>query len=182
MTTIIGFCGPEMSGKDTCANYLTEKYDFEHRKFATKMRETICALFGITDDDYDEFKFSGLITLDIPTRDSIQVTGRQFLRLLGTEVGRTLYGKDFWVNLALPPGSYIGKKIVISDVRFPNEFKRISDLGGVIVQVVRPGYEYSSEHKSDEPPPYIDIKLLNDDTLEDLYIKLDMLLDDLLIS
>jgi hypothetical protein len=73
---------------------------------------------------------------------------RVLLQRFGTEVGREMFGEDFWVNYALdsiPDGT----KAVIADVRYPNEADAIKKLGGKVFRVRRNGVVAANEHASE---------------------------------
>ena len=70
------------------------------------------------------------------------------LQRFGTEVGRHMFGEDFWVDTAIdkiPDGS----KVVFADVRFPNEANAIKSLGGEVWRINREGYGAANDHISE---------------------------------
>lgn len=71
---------------------------------------------------------------------------RLFLQHLGVGC-RKVFGEDFWIEQALRTIKP-GEKIVIPDVRFPNEAQAIKDLGGVVVRIDRPGHR-AEGHESE---------------------------------
>jgi hypothetical protein len=80
-------------------------------------------------------------------------TPRYALQTLGTEWGRKLIGNDIWVAAAhraiQEKLRRHGMLVVLDDVRFDNEANVIHDLGGMVVRIKRPGYEYSTVHASE---------------------------------
>lgn len=84
-------------------------------------------------------------------RDVKSWTVRSLLQYMGTEA-RTVFGDDFWVDQVLPapaPSSITddinlgdmypeADTLVFTDLRFPNEAERIIDLGGFVIEVLRP--------------------------------------------
>ena len=77
---------------------------------------------------------SGMISYNI---EKVSMTPRLLLQLLGTEAGRDLIHPDIWINTLFKdytPDS----RWVITDVRFPNEKKKIEDHAGTTIHVVRP--------------------------------------------
>lgn len=117
---------------------------------------------------------------------------RQYLQWLGA-AGRDVFGEEFWVNIILPNPEYVQPWLyppknhvwnnkylnnmypnvdilVVTDVRYPNEARRILDLGGEVWEIVRPGTE-SDGHSSETPLPreYITQIINNHGSLVDLY-------------
>jgi hypothetical protein len=93
---------------------------------------------------------------------------------MGTEVGREMFGEDFWVDAAIarvPDGS----KVVFSDVRYPNEAMAIKSLGGEVWRVERDGIGPANGHASEHALNdfEFDKVLKNDSTLESLYRQVD---------
>ena len=102
------------------------------------------------------------------------LTGRKYLQWMGTEA-RKVFGEDFWVDQVLPnprdPGGgwygyehrqhivesmYPGvETLAFTDLRFENEAQRILDLGGFIIEVVRPGAESDGHDSELKLPPNI---------------------------
>ncbi|MCE2836914.1 MAG: hypothetical protein LW834_08115 [Cyanobium sp. 49614_E6] len=69
-------------------------------------------------------------------------TPRQMLQSLGTEWGRRLVDQELWVRCwAQLAGDAMarGRGVVVDDVRFWNEAQLVQHLGGVMVEVKRPG-------------------------------------------
>jgi hypothetical protein len=66
----------------------------------------------------------------------VQMTVRDMLQRIGTEAMRDKIHPDSWVNSLL--GNYVNQQWIVTDVRFPNEFEAIKNLGGLNVRVIRP--------------------------------------------
>lgn len=140
---IIGLVGSIGSGKGTIADTLVDYHDFFKESFANSVKDAVSVIFGwdrsLLEGDTDESRWwreqkdswwSEKLKRDFSPRLALQ--------LMGTEAGRDVFHQDLWVYTMLqrlenaPWNDY-----VIADVRFPNEIKMISDLGGKIVQVNR---------------------------------------------
>jgi len=181
---IIGLSGYKGSGKDTVASHLVKMYDFERRAFADKLKEAVAALWDIDVQDVDDFKNISELRCGIfnPTRKDNQhsnhYTYRQFLQRFGTEMGRNVFGSDFWVNLAM--SKPYTRATVFSDARFGNEQRAIKAIGGKIVWVERPGYD-SDGHVSEQKPPLgsIDYVLHNNVGHFELFEKIDVMMGNL---
>ena len=194
---IVGITGKRLSGKDTAGKYLVEKYGFTRIGNADKMKDGVAALWGITREEVDEFKDNRGGSLDrvevhLDVGGTIRYTYGwvEFLQRFGTEMGRDTWGKDTWVNMAFPLPSLMDEleiaihgieNIVVTDLRFENEAQRILDLGGTIIQLLRPSV-IDSENDSHEseaglPPDLIEYVIENTSTLDDLYKDLDAILE-----
>jgi hypothetical protein len=94
---------------------------------------------------------------------------RILLQRFGTEAGRELHGEDVWISKTLdnlPDGS----KVVIPDVRYPNEADAIRASGGTVVRIERPGYASVNSHISESAMDdySFDGVILNDKDVESL--------------
>jgi len=146
---IIGLSGYARSGKDTAANHLANKYDFTRYSFAAPMKEAMYILNPVVfSDSIGEFRYRNLVDvygLDRAKEDYPEI--RRLLQVFGTEVGRNMFGDDFWVDLALK--SIDVKNAVITDVRFKNEADAIRLAGGQIWRVNRFGIGPVTNHASE---------------------------------
>ena len=162
---IIGICGLIGSGKDTIADYLIRKHNFQKISFADKLKDSVSVMF-----DWDRELLDGKTDESRAWREEIDeywtketgetITPRLVLQLFGTECMRDGFYDGIWVSLTK-------KKIldnpetnfVIPDVRFPNEAKMIHSIGGQVWRVKRgedPAWftawvEYGTEPKDVHP-------------------------------
>ncbi|QJD74011.1 hypothetical protein [Pyruvatibacter mobilis] len=70
------------------------------------------------------------------------VTGRWMMQSIGTEWGRDLIHEDLWIKVAearIRDALESRTKVVVDDIRFPNEAAVVKELGGVMAYVFRPG-------------------------------------------
>lgn len=123
------------------------------------------------------------------------LTPRKVLQTLGTEWGRD-YSKDVWIDYTLRKAGERLKDnllldyVVVTDVRFMNEAKKIREVGGHVWRVTRPGADGSyannagvTNHRSerdqhsDEMKQYVSKEIINDGTLEDLDGKVSAAID-----
>lgn len=186
---IVGFCGYMQSGKDTAADHLVAEYGFEKISFAAPLKEFFAYLFDIPVQHIEQMKtdkncYMALGYENEPTvlksngpgvhaipdkmwSPITKSTVREGLRRVG-KGARDLWGEDFWVDQALPEGIYNGF-ITVADVRYPNEARRIKNLGGKLVRIHRIGTEVvRGEHESEDVEAlmeYVDIELFNDHDL-----------------
>jgi hypothetical protein len=99
---------------------------------------------------------------------------RRLLQVFGTEVGRTMFGENFWVDLTLNDMNSF--HTVISDVRFKNEADEIRKRGGVVWRVERVQQELVNPHASEiDLDDYdFDLVIKNSSTIKDLHKLVDM--------
>lgn len=176
---IIGLSGVARSGKDTVADHLVENYGFRKVSFADPIREALYRLNpDIELDGYDMKLASAVRLLGWEQLKDASSSIRGLMQRMGTEVGREMFGENIWVDTALKSIAP-GEKIVITDVRFPNEAEAIKATGGKLWRVERPGVGPANDHPSESALDDYEfpIKLANEGTLEDLWKKVDLELD-----
>lgn len=118
---VIGISGYARSGKDTIAEKLAES-GYVRGSFADAIRE---ALYRLNPTIGDEPLKSKVDRLGWETAKAIPEV-RGLLQRFGTEAGREMFGDNIWIDYlfdSLPDGS----KVVIPDVRYPNEADAITD-------------------------------------------------------
>jgi hypothetical protein len=148
--TVVGVSGYARSGKDTIADYLVEHYGYEKVSFSTPMKEAMYRLNPrITVNEVVNTALR--VGVDVYDWEGLKERSpdiRGLLQRFGTEVGREMFGEDFWVDYAL--NSIVdGTKVVIADVRYPNEANAIKALGGKVFRVERDGVGPANEHASE---------------------------------
>lgn len=154
---IIGLTGYKQHGKSTVAQRLVDEHGFTRLSFAgplKAMADRINPVVGIHAYQDGEDFIAEPIHLDV-AREQFPDEGdlkeeyplyRLFLQRLGTEGLREI-DESFWVQLLDAEVSKLyfngGTRVVIDDVRFPNEadyFKSMSNFATTGVwQVTRPG-------------------------------------------
>lgn len=173
---IIGLSGYAQTGKDTVANYLIEKYGFIRVAFADPIREAIYRLdpkirLGETSGVSLAHAVDNMGWEEVKRLSS---DARELMQRMGTEVGREIFGENFWVIQAMKKASQ-GDRIVFTDVRYPNELQAILEASGAIWRVVRNDVGavnvHASESALDEYP--FDQILFNNDTKDSLYESID---------
>lgn len=173
-SALIGLMGLKQSGKDTFAAALTENHGFTRYALADPMREAALALDPLIPffDGYDRLSrvvaFQGW---DYAKEHFPEV--RRTLQRFGTEMGRDHFGEDFWVDITFKKVAETPGPVVITDVRFLNEYRRIISEGGFVVRVVRPGLAATDPHPSealamDEITTPAHFLIKNDGTVPDL--------------
>lgn len=187
---LIGITGHARSGKDTVGQYLCGKHDNTYKlAFADPLKMAVKEMFGIFEDDlYDS------VMKERPN-NFWGVSPRQMAQFFGTEMVRETLpklipevGENFWVHRMVQ--KLIGAEnqveyneddvVVITDVRFQNEYDWIVSQGGIIIHLTREGADgtvgipgHSSEAGIDFHHEHMTYTLDNNSTLEKLYEDVD---------
>lgn len=166
---IIGFGHKAQVGKDTAADWL-RMYGFQRVGFADSLKETCRAAFGFTQEQlYGSEKMIVDAYWDMTPVEALQK--------VGTNLFRDGFDEDFWVKSAVKKINKL-RRVVISDVRFPNEVEAIHDLGGIVIRVDRPNRPDTGRdpnHPSEtalDGIEYYDSLILNDGTLSEYHDKI----------
>ena len=172
---IIGLSGFAGSGKDTLAQMLAEREGFVKMSFAEPMRKMLYELNPIVQAD-EKRNFFRLQTIiddggwDFAKRNYKEI--RELLQRLGTESGRNVLGENVWVDYLFEKYESEGiKNLVIPDVRFPNEARKIWSNKGYLIRVVRSDTNAVNNHKSESSFYEYDCIIKNDGTPEDMFNK-----------
>ena len=145
---IIGFAGLAQSGKTSAANFIP---GVKILSFADPVKQIALSSFnwdGVKDEK-----------------------GRRLLQVIGTECGRA-YDNDIWVKKMreqIKIYAPLYDIIAIDDCRFDNESELVKELGGMVIEIIRPGC-VPDGHASEQgvSPHLIDKRIMNDGTLEQL--------------
>ena len=179
---VIGISGRKQSGKSAAANWLTSRHGYVVVSMADPIREALLALdpwlYGT------EMRLSdaiGWLGWDLAKEQIPEV--RRLLQVMGTEVGRDILGETVWLRIAhrrVTEHLEEGRRVVVPDVRFPNESKMIGDFGGTVVRIERPGHlpdtdSHRSEHAWRESVRNVEM-IANTGDLPDLYREVDRLI------
>lgn len=173
---IIGLSGYAQSGKDTVANYLVKNYGYTKISFADPIRKALYTLNPKVDiADMRGVRLSAAV--DGLGWENVKVDSpdtRELLQRMGTEVGRDMFGKDFWVNQAMLKARE-HEKVVFADVRFPNEVEAILGASGAVWRVSKPQVEAVNRHVSETAlDSYkFDKEIHNMGSFEELYATID---------
>lgn len=180
MPKLLSLSGYAQVGKDSVGNYLVENYGYTRVSFADALRDALYALnpqIEVGTDDYG------------PLQDIIDTEGwdtakikysmiRELLQRMGTEVGRSIFGDNIWVDIAMKKVDAIDGPVVITDCRFHNELIAILQKGGNAIRIYRAGVSPVNLHPSETALDRVAFKtsIHNNSTLEDLYRSVDTLL------
>lgn len=180
---IIGLSGYAQSGKDTIAKHLVENYGYNRVAFADLLRQALYNLDPVITDLPELPGVHLASTVDhlgweLTKQSSPQV--RRMLQRMGTEVGRNMFGSDFWVEQAFK-NVYSGSKTVFTDVRFPNEYHKVKSYFGKVFRVEKPGIEAVNAHISEMALDNFDFDgvILNNGSIEELNKQIDIIMQGL---
>jgi hypothetical protein len=174
---IVGITGYAQSGKDTVGQYFVDEWGFREYKFAGPLKAamyTLNPIVGINKVDSTWIRYQDLfIGVGIERAKKVSEV-RRLLQTMGTEVGRKMFGEDFWVRQTfekieqdmLEEGF---EDVVITDLRFQNEAKACD----LVFRVHRPGVGPVNDHASEDLNFKVDAVIQNRGTIEELYQQLD---------
>lgn len=159
---LIGVIGRKNAGKDTLADLLVARRGFRKHALAYPLKEACRILFLLDDSQLND-----------PLQKEIVdarwgLSPRVMFQKIGTDFARETFGHDFWVrHLEYWVEQETPSRLVVPDIRFPNEAAWIRAQGGLLVRVrsTDPVSEdaHISETGVDEIPA--DIEIVNDKTL-----------------
>lgn len=171
---IIAFAGLIGSGKTTAAMHLVENHNFRRIRFAGPLKDMAYA-FGLSQDQVD-----GKLKEE-PCDLLGGKSPRQFMQLLGTEFGRNLIDPNLWIKAWKHHADQVpeGVGIVVDDCRFPNEADTIHNASthARICRITRPGIGARQAHVSELQAFQADCLIENNEGLEELYRKVDNLVN-----
>ena len=141
MESLIGVCALSGDGKNTLADILS-KYGYKNASFALALKKVVSSMFS-----WDLNMLNGVYLENRREREVAdpywskvfgrEITPRYILQFLGTNVMRNHLHENIWVNILekqLLDRKY-GNKVIVTDVRFPNEIDMIHRLGGKVVWI-----------------------------------------------
>lgn len=170
----IGLSGYARSGKDTVAEILCLNYGFKRVSFALPIRDGIYTLNPLVENNIrvsdlvDEYGWE-------VAKQNPEV--RRLLQWFGTEVGRDLYGENFWIEQAFKRAKEY-ERVVFADVRYPNEADAIKQAGGEVWRINRRNNSAVNAHESEYAMDNYLFKhvIYNDSTLDELAEEVFMLM------
>lgn len=169
---LIGFAGRARSGKTSLCKFLQKEKDAKIVTIASYLKKLCCEVLSMNMNTLLEYKDNNTelnftfdnaaykilndrtgIPLDILHQELNNViihTIREMLQVVGTNVIRK-YNSNWHVDqMREEILSYDNNTmVVIDDVRFPNERQAIEELGGIILFIIRPSFDYISNHISE---------------------------------
>ena len=148
---LIGLIGYKQSGKDTFADYLVTHYGFKKHAFAQPVKQICQIMFHLNPDQLHD-----------PHQKEVmdprwQLSPRQMMQKVGTDMVRTMMGDDFWVRHMNTKLSSEEGRVIVSDVRFQNEAELIRHRNGILIRIV------SEEQSLDTHPSEMEQLLIQED-------------------
>ena len=167
---IIAFTGRKGHGKDSAAAPILE---IRHPKsvlkvwtqvnFSDAVKQICMRAFGLTTEEVYDPLVKGVKLTAYPYE-----TPRSIMQRVGTDLFRKEW-PNVWVE-AWEREAIRHPHVVVTDLRFLNEFNMIKRRWGVVIRVKRPGMNDSDEHQSETETESFDADstIMNDGSLEDL--------------
>ena len=177
---IIAFAGRKRSGKSMLAKGMREySSNIVIVTIADNLKFLCCKLLNRTYDELNQMKDDGTIfevkvddywvstiKRELNISDNIirkEIGGhiftnvREVLQIIGTDLIRK-YSPDWHIDKTIERINSYGddKIIVVDDVRFPNEKRKIEEIGGDVYFIIRPNYWDVSNHPSEIALKYTD--------------------------
>jgi len=175
---LIGLTGKKRSGKDTVYQIINSISSNDPNMivrriaFADKVKEATSIILNISPAYLELHKDNSNLVIKLERGDLwLDLSLRNIIQRIGTEVGRDLFGKNFWIDQVLPLDfDHSNQLVIVTDVRFENEAQRVIDLGGVIWEVQRPDNNYKDDHSSEAGigKEYINHIIVNRNSLQNL--------------
>jgi hypothetical protein len=161
---VVAFTGLAGSGKSTATRYLVERHGYTLVKFAGPLKD-VMRLFGLTEDEIE-----GSLK-EKPCNLLEGKTPRHAMQTLGTQWARDCIGPNFWARMWRERAVDVlaqGGRVVVDDLRFPNEAQAVRHLGGDIYRLVGRG-GIPGQHESERGCGDEDLVIANDNTPEELF-------------
>ena len=182
---IIGLTGKKHSGKDTTADYLVNNYNFIKIAFADSLKMACREIFGFNNDQLFDENIKEQIDKDWghSPREIFQKVGTELFRNTLPQLCVNIHD-DIWIrsvekkikNIINNTNDKNNIKIVITDIRFPNELTFVQNYGGHIWKILRDEQQLTNEQLTNEHSSEkhlnnfsYDHQINNNSTLDDLY-------------
>ncbi|RJP48752.1 MAG: hypothetical protein C4586_08535 [Anaerolineaceae bacterium] len=142
---LFGIVGKAYVGKTTIGDHLTANFDYARVAFADPLKKMLITAGMCTHEECYGAKTE---------------RSRWLMQKVGTEIFRKQVDPLYWVNRCEDEICRImgeeKKHVVVDDVRFPEEAKRIRDLGGVLIKVERIGYTDETAGTTHDSERFVD--------------------------
>lgn len=176
---LIAFYSPApQMGKSTATRLLTEGLGFRLVKFAAPVK-AVTAVFlrelGVPEEELPDFLDGHRKEESLAPYGFEKLTSRSIQQVMGTEAGRQSLDPNLWTTIAGRKVRQLldqGERVVMDDMRFPNEYDMVKALGGECWCIYNPRVEIPvSDHPSEGllSQHSFNVALINDGTVEDLH-------------
>lgn len=176
---LVAMTGQKRSGKDTVAEVLSRKGDFERVSFAGTLKGMIKFLLmsaGMSDAEAEDHINGD--RKEVPLAVLQGKSARYAMQTLGTE-WRDFLGKDLWTDIVRAKIEAT-LNVVITDMRFLHEEAFVDEIGSLKVRVVRAGQPPISAdaHPSEQEMMAIQphLTVFNHGSMDDIQIAAEVVL------
>lgn len=163
---LLGLAGPRGCGKTTAALLLQQQHGFVPLAFADPIREAVLELFTGWDRGHFEAALKDAVCprYGISPRAALRAFGEHTRALAPLAYIEAMARRVESIGLSCGRS---GARVVIHDVRLPEEAAWIRSVGGQVVHVLRAGLAWSGEHATERGPGVdaADLRLPNPGTL-----------------
>lgn len=170
---VIGLGGKLMSGKDTVADYLVERYGYVKQGMSDVLASVVYTLNPLVESfGGNPVRYQWLVNQMGYTEAKKNPEVRRLLQVFGTEIGRKMFGEDFWVAQAearIHAQLDLGNRVVLTGVRYENELQMIQFMGKAW-WIDRPGFGDTGSHASENSvdPGRFDRTVTNNGSIREL--------------
>lgn len=179
---VIGLSGPKGSGKDTVGEIIKSLVPMSRTiAYADPIKAVIQSLFDLdpsSNEQYDLFKRTAVeYSLTGYLRNSVE--GRHLVREIGMLMRS--YNENQFTSYVEDQIKHNPSKLwVVTDMRFENELRSLKHLDAVLINVVRPGFEYDGHvTESGFPEGTFHYTIVNQGDRSDLVMQVECLLDNI---
>lgn len=178
-TLLFGLSGIDGVGKTTAAKWL-ERRGYLAVAFGESVKIVVSALYSIDRQTLEGDDPVSRVERELPLSNCPTLTMRDVMRLLATEVFRSI-DDTVWIRHAAR--RMTSERVVITDIRFANELEFVKRLNGVTVLITSPNAVSTSTHESQRglKEHLFTSKINNSETISVLHAKL-AIIEDMMAS
>lgn len=185
---LLGIVGNIGAGKNEVAKWFNQRADYTIRGYSDPIYEQMAILNPWISNQgtspWRAARYNDIVAeYGVEHAKRMYPEVRQYLRLLGTECGRDIFGHDCWLRV-MDERRSDDRATIIQGVRFPNEVDHIQGNGGEIIWVSSPRETPPDpSHYSEvaiRPSEVADWGVYNNTTIQDLHNRLELTFGDLL--
>lgn len=172
---MFGLVGRKGVGKDTAADYLVNHHGYTRLAFADPLKDVVSTVFCIPREIFDDpqMKEQNLAEWGATPRRLLQVVGTELFR--DTLPVHVPSARGIWIKNMEMRVTRAGNKVVITDVRFPDEADLVRRLSGTLVEITR-NTGFSDGHVSESTEWHLSETIDNNGTIDDLHKSVEKLL------
>ncbi len=170
--SVVAFIGPAGCGKSTAAAFLREEYGYSLLKFAHPIKQML-RVIGLEDRHLEGDE------KETPCDLLCGTSPRKGMQTLGHEWGRKLIHPDIWVRAWMREAVWKlqnGHRLVVDDLRYPNELDAILRLGGATIRIVRKDAHQCDAHDSETQFVMSQRVIVNDGSIDKLHAQTELTL------